>query len=107
VDDFENAHQISAGGGVEVLWCWKTSELFYRNGTRWFAVPISTEGELKWGSPRLVWETDFVDTLGRSYDVSPDGKRLLVPKRRKLDITDRVHMISNWPVLLAKGSSSR
>src|SRR5438093_9989188 len=30
--------------------------------------------------PRLVFDTDFIDTPGMSYDISADGQRLLVVK---------------------------
>ena len=56
---------------------WTTSgELFYRHGDRWMSVVITTEPTLSWVARRQVFQTDFVDTLGRSYDVSSDGQSL-------------------------------
>ncbi|MGI8785112.1 MAG: protein kinase domain-containing protein [Acidobacteriota bacterium] len=102
IDTPDDFHQISVDGGVEPVWCRNSGELFYRSGARWYAVRISTEREPKWEAPRLVWETDFIDTWGTSYDVSPDGKRLLVSKRTSADVTDRIHLIQNWRALLPK-----
>jgi len=54
--------QISVDGGVEPVWCQECGELFYRNGNQWRASAITLEPELSWEPPRLVFETDFIDT---------------------------------------------
>jgi hypothetical protein len=51
-----------------------------------------------------VFQTDYLETPGRSYDVSPDGQRLLVVKRAEPDIRDRIHVITNWTSLLTADS---
>ena len=81
IDDGQVKRQVSTGGGIEPVWSEK-GELFYRVGRRWFATRVTTTPELRWDPdpPRVVFETDFVDTPGVSYDVSPDGQRLLVVK---------------------------
>jgi serine/threonine-protein kinase len=88
-------HQISEGGGLEVLWS-PCGELFYRNGDRWMSVAIQTEPELTWSAPRLVFETDFVDTLGRSYDITSDGQKLYVIKQPNPPDGSRIHVITHW-----------
>jgi len=75
-------------------------ELFYRKGNQWMASAVRTTPELSWDPPRPVFQTDFLDTPGRSYDVSPDGQRLLVVKRAEPDVRDRIHVITNWTSLL-------
>lgn len=102
VETPDHSYQISVEGGVEPVWCHASGELFYRSGARWFAVRISTDGAPKWELPRLVWETDFIDTPGISYDVSSDGNRLLVSKRTTADVTDRIHLIQNFRSLLPR-----
>ena len=77
------------------MWC-ECGELFYRNGNRWFSARIRTAPELQWDAPRLRFQTDFIDTPGRSYDVSPDGKRLLVVKRAEPDIRNRIDLVLDW-----------
>ena len=57
---------------------------------------LATQPELRWDSPRVAFETDFIDTPGRSYDVSPDGQRLIVVKRAAADIQTKLHVITNW-----------
>ena len=90
--------QVSSGGG-EPIWN-ENGELFYRFGRRWFATRVTTQPELGWNPdpPRVVFETDFVDTPGVSYDVSPDGQRLLIVKPAGPPVVQsQISLIANWP----------
>jgi len=68
---------------------------------------IRTTPDLQWDPPRLAFQTDFVDTPGRSYDVSPDGTRLLVVKRAHPDVRDRINLLTNWTRGLDRQLSTR
>jgi hypothetical protein len=52
--------------------------------------------ELRWDPPKLAFQTHFVDTPSRSYDVSHDGKRLLVVKQAEPDVRSRIHFVTKW-----------
>jgi hypothetical protein len=93
------ARQFSVDGGTEPLWC-RSGELFYRRRNQWMAAAVRTAPELAWEPPRQVFQTDFLDTPGRSYSVSPDGQRLLVVKRAERDVRDRIQVVTNWTSLL-------
>ncbi len=100
--DGQVKRQVSTGGGIEPVWN-ENGELFYRVGRRWFATRVTTTPELRWDPdpPRLVFETDFVDTPGVSYDVSPDGQRLLVVKPAGPPVVqNQISLIVNWPGML-------
>ena len=99
--DGQRVRQISSDGGLEPVWC-PSGELFYRSGNRWFSVRIRTAPELHWDPPRVRFETDFIDTPGRSYDVSSDGSRLLVVKRAEPDIRNRIELVLNWTGVLPR-----
>jgi hypothetical protein len=88
-------HQISEGGGIEPLWS-PCGELFYRRGDSWMSVEIQTEPELTWSAPRQAFETDFIDTAGRSYDITSDGQKLYVIKQPNPPDGGRVNVITNW-----------
>ena len=60
------------------------------------SVPIRTEPELDWDAPRLAFETDFVDTLGRSFDVSADGQRIYVVKNPTPPDGSRVRLVTSF-----------
>jgi serine/threonine protein kinase/Tol biopolymer transport system component len=89
------AGQVSTGGGVEPRWK-PSGELFYRKGHLWFSTHVSTTPELRWDPPRQVFDTEFIDTPGMSYDVSRDGRRLLVVKRARPVFPSKINLIVNW-----------
>jgi len=50
----------------------------------------------------LVFDTEFIDTPGTSYDVSGDGQRLLVVKRAHAVVQSRIEVVANWFELLER-----
>ncbi len=81
----EPAHQISKGGGIEVVWPPKSKDLFYRNGNKRMAVEISTTPTLTVGTPRVLFEGDFVPSSDSraNWDATADGQRFLMLKKVK------------------------
>jgi serine/threonine-protein kinase len=97
--DGRDVGQVSQGGGIEARW--KTSGvLYFRNGHRWYETKVTTQPEPRWDPPRQVFDVDFIDTDGYSYDVTRDGQRLLVVKRDRPMETSRIELITNWARLL-------
>jgi Tol biopolymer transport system component len=94
--DGQVVRQVSVDGGVEPLWCEACDEIFYRKGNQWLASRSSLAPKLSWEPPVVAFETDFIDTSGRSYDVSPDGRRLLVVKSVREATRTKVHIVHNW-----------
>jgi serine/threonine-protein kinase len=90
------ARQISTDGGIEPRWCGACDLLFFRKGKRWLATSVSFEPELRWDPPRVVFETDFLDTPGISYDMSPDGQYLYVVKSAAPDERRKLHLVTGW-----------
>jgi len=87
--------QVSIGGGMEPRWK-PSGVLFYRNGHRWFSTHVSTTSEPRWDPPHFVFDTEFIDTPGWSYDISRDGQRLLVVKRTHPASSLKINVIANW-----------
>ena len=80
---------------------WKRSgDLYFRHGQRWYVTRVVTSPELRWDPPHEVFDADFIDTPGMSYDISSDGQRLLVVKRATSVSTNKVNLIVNWPEIL-------
>jgi len=67
--------KLSTDGGEEPRWSPRGDELFYRNGRQWMAVSVTGDVEV---GPRLVFEGDFMNVPGFSYDVTGDGRRFLL-----------------------------
>ncbi len=96
--------QVSRDGGIEPRWK-PSGELYYRNGHQWYETKVTTVGgEARWETPRLVFDVAFIDTPDYSYDVSRDGRRLLVAKREHPIQTSRIEVITNWGKLLTPAS---
>ena len=71
--------QISiTGGAEEPRWSDDGERIYYRSGRRIMVVDVERAPTLSVGPPRVVFEGDFVNVGGRSYDVSPDETRFLV-----------------------------
>ena len=60
--------------------------------------------DLQRDPPRPAFQIDFIDTPGRSYDVSPDGKRLLVVTRAEPDVRNRINILTNWTEALERSA---
>jgi serine/threonine protein kinase/Tol biopolymer transport system component len=93
--------QVSTGGGIEPRWK-PSGDLFYRNGGRWFSTHVATSPEPRWDPPRVVFDSEFIDTPGMSYDISRDGQRLLVVKRARPITSSKLNVIVNWNALEAR-----
>ncbi len=70
--------RISTEGGEEPVWSPNGRELYYRFGTRWFVVDVTTGDRFEAGRPRFLFEGPFANLPGYSYAVAPDGNHLLV-----------------------------
>ena len=50
----------------------------------------------EWKQPRLIIQTQFNDSPGPSWALSPDGKRILVAKRKQDLSRTKLHVVSGW-----------
>jgi eukaryotic-like serine/threonine-protein kinase len=80
--------QISNDGGNDPVWRRDGRELFYRNGDRMMAVPVSAGDTFEGGRPQELWRGPYSHGMSSScgapgltssnYDVTPDGSRFLM-----------------------------
>jgi hypothetical protein len=93
--DPSSARQVSVDGGMEPLWI--RDHIYYRRGRQFFAARVTAlNPQIEWEPPQRVFETDFLDTPGRSYDVSPDGQRLYVVKSAHEPTVSKLVFVLNW-----------
>jgi len=95
--------QVSIEGGTEPVWSRRGNELFFRDGRRYFSVPVrlSDDGSLEAGRPELLFEGDFVVPSFvpgmPSYDVAPDGRHfLMVTRASDTPWPDRLDVVLDW-----------
>lgn len=92
--------QVSASGGRQPVWSRDGRELFYRSYSgAVMAVPVSTSPVFAPGRPEKVFEGGYAGSGasggGRTFDISPDGKRFLMLKaasRQEMEIV----VVLNW-----------
>ena len=97
--------QVTVNGGIESVWC-PCGKIFFRRGDEFWSIAVQTDPQLAFGTEELAFTVaDFLDTPGRSYDVSSDGQTLYTLKRSEPAIVDRVNIITNWQDGLRSGDS--
>src|SRR4029453_3390281 len=95
---------VSTSGGRQPLWARNGRELFYESMGTLMRVPLMMTGStLKPGTPLKVLEGPYFYGAGfggRTYDVSPDGKRFLMIKEiggmDKPTPSARLILVQNW-----------
>jgi len=94
--------RVSANGGSFPAWSGNGKELFFGSLTEdIFVCPVTPKGpEMEVGTPqRLLHAT--VPALGIPYDVSFDGKRLLLNHSEE-GVQPPLQLVTNWPAGLKK-----
>ena len=76
--EMNNEIRISAGGGEEPKWLPNSSDIYYRNGSKWMKVSLELGVNLDIGEPEFFFEGDYLNPWGPSHDVFPNGQILLL-----------------------------
>jgi Tol biopolymer transport system component len=110
----EGKLKVSTNGGEEPFWRPDGKELFYLDPRgRLFAVPVQNRGpisSLSMGAPQELFDTrlsredrwlGFPVPVLRCYDVTPDGKRLLIRVIKEQGV-EAPHLVTNWQAGTAK-----
>jgi eukaryotic-like serine/threonine-protein kinase len=94
--------RVSANNGVMPAWSGNGKELFYRNATDdFFSCPITVKGsEVVVGKLQRLFHAS-TPGIGVSFDVTLDGKRLLVNHADE-EVQSPLHLVTNWPAELKK-----
>jgi WD40 repeat protein len=94
--------KVSSNGGAYPAWRADGKELFYQNITNdFFACPITVKkSEIEVGTPQHLFNTTSPG-IGISFDVSADGKRLLVNHAEE-EAQAPLQLLTNWPAELKK-----
>jgi serine/threonine-protein kinase len=97
----EKATPVSSGEGWGPLWSPDGKELFFAqpNPARIVAVTVEGASGRRFGKPRVIFEGNFDvgDTYGRTYDLSPDGKRFVIIERGEPAPPARqIVVVQNW-----------
>ena len=88
---------VSSNGGEEPIWSPKGDKLYYRIGNNWMVVTCTLELTFSAGVPELLFIGPYVNVLGYSYDISPDGQHfLLLRPVSNARTASRLKVVKNW-----------
>jgi serine/threonine-protein kinase len=82
--------------GSEPKWCRRCNEIVFRSGNRWFSSEVQTGSSFDWKPPRMILQTEFNDSPGPSFGLSPDGQRILIVKRMEQRPRNTIRVIHSW-----------
>jgi hypothetical protein len=71
-------YQVSVGGGTEPKWSESGRELFFRKGNAVMAIDITLGPDVRLGRPRLLFEGEYLTWGSGNYDVTRDGRFVMV-----------------------------
>jgi Tol biopolymer transport system component len=83
--------QVSTDGGTEPVWARSGRELFYRVGDRMMAVAVESRSTFKAAAPRVLFTGRYASVAWgeANYDVSPDGRFLMLRSEAELQRAGR------------------
>jgi Tol biopolymer transport system component/tRNA A-37 threonylcarbamoyl transferase component Bud32 len=90
--------QVSTDGGSEPVWSRNGQELYYRSGDKMLSVHMVTHPVLAAGRPRTLFEGRYMrtDTGGAGYDVSSDGRFLMVQPVEPEEPPAQINIVLDW-----------
>jgi serine/threonine-protein kinase len=87
--------QVSTAGGHSPVWMPGGRELAYRAPGKMMIVTVHAGSPFRFDTPRPLFDDHYVNDIGgRSYDVSPDGRFLLLEDDESS--VDQIEVIVNW-----------
>jgi serine/threonine-protein kinase len=94
----ERVWKISSDLGVDPTWSPDGMEIYYLDRTfrNMMVVPISYEPEFDPGTPRILFEGDYLDTMMTSHDVSRDGRFLMLVAENPERTAGEIKVVHNW-----------
>lgn len=90
--------QISQGGGSTPAWARNGRELFYlAPGGRMMSVAVRTQPTFSWSPAVNLFEGSFASPSdARHFDVTPDGRFLMIKQSAGTGDAPRVVVVENW-----------
>jgi hypothetical protein len=98
--------QVSANGGTEPVWSRDGRRLFYRAAKRFMVVTVTTTPTFAVTSRDILFGDTFVTAAAphANYDVTPDGKSLLVLQAVE---DPQILIVHNWAAEVRERLSRR
>jgi Tol biopolymer transport system component len=91
-------YQVTTEGDDSPVWSPGGQQLFYRSGTKIFAVDVRTQPAFSHGKPTAL---PIAGAIQQRFDITPDGKRFLVVLPASQEETNsrptvQINVVLNW-----------
>jgi Tol biopolymer transport system component len=84
-------------GGGEPVWSRKGQELFYRSGDKMMAVAYAIKATFEPAKPVvLFFERPYARSSPRNYDVTADGRFLMLKESEQVGAAIQINVVLNW-----------
>jgi WD40 repeat protein len=97
--------RASPRGGEEPIWS-PDGALVYREGNRWMHVSVPNVPGGSPGAAQFLFAGPYLNVLGRSHDIAPDGRHLLIAGPSELTTTS-LTVVTHWVTRLPGQTASR
>jgi dipeptidyl aminopeptidase/acylaminoacyl peptidase len=91
-----NKWQISTSAGTAPRWRRDGKEILYVEGSRLMAVSVTLRPAPSFGVPMRLFERAFLRNPFPRYDVTADGKRILILDKPANEPPLSIHVVHNW-----------
>ncbi len=88
------------------LWTPDGAGLIFRNGNRYYRVPVSFAKGFHAGRAKLIAEGAFLSTFAWNHDIAPDGRLLVLLNSPDVTAT-RLGVITSFPAAVESLASTR
>jgi serine/threonine-protein kinase len=89
--------RVSPDGGRDPVWSRDGNELVYRNGVKILSARVVPDVTLRVEAPQALFEGGFDPGSERAYDVSPDGRFVMIENEPNDDTTSAsIVVVLNW-----------
>jgi len=89
--------RVSADGGRDPVWSSDGKELFYRSGLKVLSARVVPDAGFRVEPPRMLFEGGFDGESQRAYDVSPDGRFIMMEIEPSDSTTSAsIVVVLNW-----------
>ena len=97
--------RASPRGGEEPVWS-PAGDLVYREGNRWMSVTPPKQPGAMPGVAKFLFTGPYLNVLGRSHDIGPDGRHLLIAGPKDVTTT-MLTIVTNWVSRLPRADTKR
>ena len=89
--------QLTSGGGRDPVWSHNGDAIYFRShdGNRVYAIDVEIADSFSFGQPTLLFEGNYRGGTGSMFDVSHDGRFVLV-KEPQAARTTTLQVVVNW-----------